>query len=353
MVQLARNPKVAQLAKDLRLDWRKDPLTAIRRYALAQVDQIVADSSIPVDGLGTLQWVVANKFGVRLEVIREASDIAGLAERYADFDPLLRQRLTHEFTKRTTEGITLERFEPDPRFFRYLAVVDGRGERSPRVYFTSWHELAHFLVYPSQLAFPGFRRTPMLDEWVKDPIESVVDHVAGKVAFYPPLFQPVLDKAIAEHGGLTFAAVDATREAAAPTASLFAAAMGAVSMFDRPALLVVAEMALKADEKRAARSPQQAFSFGAIEVEEKLRVTALIANEAAASSPLAIRRNMRVPPRSVLMQAHMSLGDITCFAVEDQASWDSSRTGPLEPLSLFVEAARRSRYVYGLITLAD
>lgn len=350
MVHLARNPAVAKLAKELGLPWRGDALAAIRQHALAQIERIVAESPIPIDTLDTLQWVVANKFHVRLEVIRENGDIGRIAEKYPDFDPVLRQRLAHEFSARSTEGITLERFEPDPRVFRYLAVVDGRGERASRVYFTSWHELAHFLAHPWQLAFPGFRRTPASIEWVKDPIESVIDHIAGKVAFYPALFGPALERGMAQHGGLTFAAIDAAREVAVPAASLFATAMAAVNLASIPTLFVVAEMALKADERRALRSPQQTFSFAPAQAREKLRVTTLVGNEAAARCALGIRRNMRVPGDCVLMRAQQNPGDITLRGIEDQASWESSRGGPLEPLSICVEAARRGRFVYGLIT---
>jgi hypothetical protein len=347
---LARNPKVVQLAKDLGLDWRGDCVAAIRRYALEQIERIIHESPIAVDSLATLQWLVADKFRVRIEVIVDESDIARIAAKYSDFDPLLRQRLAHEFTERSTEGITLERHEPDPRVFRYLAVVDARGDRFPRVYFTSWHELAHFLVYPSQLAFPGFRRTPASEEWAKDPVESVVDHVAGKSAFYAVLFQPALENAMANHGGLTFAAVDAAREVAAPTASLFASAIAAVSLVERPALFVVAEMALKAEEERFARSSQQTFAFATAEIREKLRLSALVGNDAAATSTLAIRRKMRVPPDCVLTLAQQSVTDVTLSGLEDQASWETSRHGTLASVPLRVEAARRGRHVYGLIS---
>lgn len=350
MAQLAREPQIVKLAKHLGLDWRGDCLCAIREYALAQIHRIIRGSPIQIESLDLLRWVVANKFRLKLEFIYIEDDIERIVTEYSDFHSLLRQRLVHEFVNGSTEGITLERETSDPRVFRYLAVVDARGDRAARAYFTAWHEIAHLLVHPAQYTFPEFRRTPSEVERSKDPVESLVDHVTGRVAFYPPLFRPTLERTLAEVGELTFAALDAIREAAAPTASLFATAMGSVHLLDKPALFVTAEFGLKAEERRFSRGPQQAFDFALAGVEEKLRVTTAAPNDLVAASSISIRRNMRVPLRSALDQAFSSPTDITISADEDQEQWETSREGALASLALRVQAARRGRYVYGLIT---
>ena len=349
MAQLARDPKVVRLARDLGLNWRGDCLVAIREHALGQVEDIKRGSLVEITDLDVLRLMVADKFRVKLEFIREDADVDRIAEEHSGFHPLLRQRLVAEFLRGDTEGITLERDQWDARFFRYLAVVDVRGERAARAYFTAWHELAHLLVHPAQLPFPGFRRTSTAERH-KDPIESVVDHIAGRVAFHPPFFRPALDRAIADHGGLTFAALEAARGAAAPTASLFATAMGSIQLLDTPALFVTADLALKAEERRFSRGPQQTFDFAAATVQEKLRVTTVAPNDHCAGSRLAIHRNMRVPADSVLAQAHASSCDVTLGADEEQEWWETSRGGLLAPLPIRVEAVRRGRYVYGMIT---
>jgi hypothetical protein len=349
VAQLARDPQVVKLAKDLGLNWRGDCLAAIRAHALEQVDEIKRGSPISIGDLDVLRRIVADKLRMKLEFIHEKADLERIAEQHASFHPDLRQRLVAEFGEGDTEGITLERYEWDERFFRYLAVVDARGERASRAYFTAWHELAHLLVHPDQLPFPGFRRTPAATERDKDPIESVVDHIAGRVAFHPPLFAPALERAMADHGGLTFEALDAARFSAAPTASLFATAMGSIQVVSSPVLLVTAEMALKAEERRFTRGPQVTFDFAATTVKEKLRVTTVAPNDLVAGSSLAIRRNMRVPAASVLAQAHASEIDVTLGADEHQEWWESSRGGPLASQPIRVEAVRRGRYVYGII----
>lgn len=350
MAQLGREPQIVKLAKDLGLDWRGDCLGTIRGYALAQIDRIIRGSPIPIASLDLLRWVVADKFRLKLEFIYTDDDIERIVNDYPDFHPLLRRRLVHEFVNSGTEGITLERDASDPRVFRYLAVVDARGDRAPRAYFTAWHEVAHLLLHPAQFPFPGFRRTPSEAQRSKDPLESLVDHVTGRVAFYPPLFRPTLERTLEERGELTFDALDVIREAAAPTASLFATAMGAVHLLNEPALFVTAELALKAEEHRFSRGAQQTFEFALVGVEEKLRVTIVAPNDLVLGSSIEIRRNMRVPDGSALVTAYKSATDITLCGDEDQKSWETSHGGPLAPLALRVQAARRGRYVYGLIT---
>jgi len=324
MAQLARNPKVVKLAKDLGLNWRGDCLATIREHALKQVEDIKRGSPIEIANLDALRLIVADKFRVKLEFIDEDGDVQRIATQHANFHPLLRQRLVVEFTQGDTEGLTLERDEWDPRFFRYLAIVDARGERAAR-------------------------RTTTAERH-KDPIESVVDHVAGRVAFHPPLFEPALARAMAELGGLNFDALEAARVAAAPTASLFATAMGSIHVASTPAMFVTADMALKAEERRFSHGAQQTFDFAAATVQEKLRVTTAAPNDLATGSSLSIRRNMRVPADSVLAQAHESSFDVTLSADEDQGWWETSRGGALPRCPIRVEAARRGRYVYGIIS---
>jgi hypothetical protein len=350
---LTRNPHVVQRARDLGLSYHGDCLAAVRAHALRQVQAIVDEAPIPCDSLDTLRRLVANRCGMRLELVESDADIERIADDHRDFHTFLHPRLVAEFLEGSTEGITLEREVPEPHRFRYLAVVDARGERAVRAYFTGWHEIVHLLTHPEQRPFLAVRRTPTPEEVAKDPLESLVDHIAGRIAFYPPLFRPVVRDAMSDHGGLTFTAVDSARATAAPNASLFAAATGALHVAGVPALFATAALALKAEERRFSQGAQQLLALPGIEVEEKLRIPTVVANEWVAASPIAIRRHMRVPRHSIIAQAFESQTDVTLTSVEDQSWWDASHTGQLPRLPIRVAAARRGRFVYALISLAQ
>ena len=60
------------------------------------------------------------------------------------------------------------------------------------------------------------------------PEEILVDKIAGELAFYPPIFVPILLEEIGENKRLTFAAIDRVRQRIAPEASWHATLLAAV-----------------------------------------------------------------------------------------------------------------------------
>lgn len=351
MVQLARDPKVVKLAKDLGLPIRGDCLAHVREFAIRRVNQTIVDAPFEVENLEMLQQLVAQTFRVRLEYIREDADIRRIAEKYPDFHPHLGRRLHVEFVDGVTEGITLERDEWDPIRFRFLAVVDARGERAPRAYFTGWHEITHLILHPEQLPFPNFRRSPAHAEIRKDPLESVVDHVAGRLAFHKQFFAPVLRREITADRRLTFRSIEAAAADATPGASLFAAALASLDHVTYPVQLAAVEMRRKKAEERMLSLPQGILPLAITGPAPQLRVSTLVPNRHVPSSDLAIHPNIRVPQRSVLAKAFDSTSDVTISAMEDQGWWETSARGALPAMPIHVEAIRRGRYVYGLISV--
>ena len=353
MATLARDRKVLELARDLGLPARRDPVAAILRHALGQVDLLFRSSPIPIDSLETLRRVVANKFRAKIEIIEDDTDVHRIAAENVDFSPYLHQQLAREFLEGTTEGVTVERESYTPLRSRFLVIADGRIGRRARVYFTVWHELSHLLVHPTQLAFPGFRRTAPPEERAKDPLEQVVDHVAGHVAFFEPLFRLPAETAMATHGGATFAAIEDARERAGiPRASLYAAAMRTILYTRVPTALVTVDLVLKPSERRCLRPPQTDLGLALPPTPTpQLRLTGYVANRAAESGGLEIWRHMRVPAQSALARAFLNESDGLWVASEDQSWWGTSEKGLLPSLPLRVEALRRGRFVYGLISV--
>lgn len=342
-------PEVLQLARDLHLPWRVDALGQIRDFAIARVGRTLAESPVPVEDLDTLRAVVANKFGVQLEFLTEDSDILRVGEWHVGFHRLLPHRLQEEFVRGETEGITLQREHWDGIQSQYLAVVDARGRRGSRAFFTAWHEITHLIVHPEQLPFPEFRRTPNDEGIRKDPIESVVDYVAARIGFYPPLFRPILEDAVRTAGGFSFRALDLARQAATPNPSLHSTALAGIRFASEPTVFLTADSACRAAEARALRSSQQTFDFAKVEPKFDLRAVSLATNEAARKSRLAIHRNIRIPSGSVISQAFESSEDQDLHQLENQDWWETSKNGPLPELRLHVQATRRGRFVYALL----
>lgn len=345
--RLALDPKLAKLATDLGLTTRGRVLDALREYGLTRVRHWIDET--PVRDMEALRRLVSSKVSVKTVLIRDAADVQQVASEFADFHPALASCLRLEFLEGETEGLTVEREQPAPGFHRYLAVIDARGSRGQRAYFTLWHELCHLILHPPQLAFPGFRRAPTPDLIDRDPIEFVVDQLAGSLAFFEPFYGPAIRDEINMDGRLTFRGIAAARDSVAPDASLFAAAAAAIGFADQPTALVSVGMELKRSEQLVLASPQTRFDFATRDPEPKLRVGSVVASPTSGSR-LTIRPQMRVPQRSVLAAVFESGNDVVLVAREDQNWWETSANGALPSAPLRVEAIRRGRFVYGLIS---
>src|SRR5208337_4775857 len=96
---------------------------------------------------------------------------------------------------------------------RYVAVIDCRGRKLARRFFTRWHEIAHRLTTHADSGEPVYRSE-------HDPVGRLMDAIAGHIGFYGPLFEPVF---VAAHSGkelLTFETVEAVVREGFPDASI-------------------------------------------------------------------------------------------------------------------------------------
>lgn len=352
MANLRRNPQIVQLARDLGVSDQGDCFGNLCDHALNRVHQLFVEAAVEVSCLDTLQSLLADALSVVLRYIDTDEDIERIADEFGERYSKLRMTLRHEFQVCRTEGLLLVNPAPKPWERRHLAIIDRRGEQVNRANFTGWHELAHLLVEPEQLSFTGLRRSPTLEQRLKDPKEQLVDQIAGQIAFYEPLFRPIFERIV---GGqpLTFSLVEKVRAAAAPDASLYSTAIACVNLSRDPTLLLNVERTLKPTERRRSAAQQDlgsAFSLPA--PQEKLRVVQRSGNAASSSGLLKIHNNIRVPPESIITSVYESLIDWEEQATEDQAWWERSRDGRLPTLPLFVRAIRRGSHVYAMVSPA-
>jgi hypothetical protein len=329
MIDLARHPKLRQLARNLHIPDTGDCLRELRDHAVTTVRAMVHEWGVTT--LEELRMLLADRLSVKLEFLHNDEDIERLADAYGHVMPYFRRLLRAEFLKSDTEGILVDNPHPGKGGRDYLAIIDARGTRIARAYFTAWHELAHLLVYPPrQLVLEGFRRTPTSETKGKDPVESAVDHIAGLLAFWQPFFAPALEDAA--HGNLSFDAIEQATNAVAPGASLQAACLATIRVWPEPAAFLTAAVGCKHDGTNPG-----------------LRVSSIIANDAARAAGCAIRKHMRIPLRSALQRAFRDPLNGPHAAREDQAWWDVSDRGPLPALTLDVHAVHRGPVVYGLL----
>jgi hypothetical protein len=352
---ITQDYRVGKLAKDLGLSTRGDHLGHLTAHAVSKVRQIVDQWPERVESLETLLRIVASRLSVCIEYIRADADVERIARERAAYSPTLGATLNCEFLKGTSEGNLIEHQNPRPGDRRYLAVIDARGSRAIRAYFTAWHEISHVLTTPPQLEFKLFRRTPSAEEIRKDPVESAVDHIAGTIAFYEPIFAPALSAEIARSGQITIEAIQRTRDTVAPSASLYAAIVAAVRLHPEGLCFVRAEKRLKPGEQRKLASTQEELGLG-LELEQivpKLRLVDVILNDGARTCRVRLHEHIRVPMKSVISRIYQEFIITERDGIEDQAWWETTADGPLPSMTLRVTAVRKGESVYGLIQPAN
>lgn len=288
--QLKKSIKVQKLARDLGLKNAADPVSAIVDYCRLKVKKFLADFP-ECDQLHDLLLFLAQKMGTFFEEIHTDEDLENIKSKYLlrgeKIFVLLKEELAEDVFGITFRLMNRESWEP-----QFVSIIDCRGDKSYRSYFTKWHELGHLLVLTDQMRL-NFRRTFPPTE-LKDPEEAVIDIIAGTFAFYDPLIKKCTD------GEISFEAVERLRNQLCPGASWQASLIGFVKAWTTPCFLVHAKHALKKGEQE--QLAQQSFGFNAPPA-PVLRAAKVTSNDAARNDGLMIFENMRIPASSVIYKA--------------------------------------------------
>lgn len=339
MSRLEHAREVAELAKQLGLGTGPDPVAAVLSHCRSRIDRWVAEDG-PVRTAADLERVVAARLQLVLEDVYTDDDFARIKAKYAtgqrDF-VFAAMRTKFDGGDNPTYGALVKRKNvPANAADRYVAVIDCRGAKRQRRFFTRWHEIAHRLTTDSDE--PEYRSE-------HDPIERLMDEIAGHVGFYGPLFDPVFLRAGGGRSLLTFGVVRAVIQEGFPDASFQATLNACTRRTPTPVMYVEATLAHKKEERRRNRTPSL---FGDAPPPGQLRAVTVQANDAARSEGFVIPQNMRVPERSVIHRLFTGDDVADGVAREDMDWWESQ--GKQQPgRAVAVEAMKVSDRVIAII----
>lgn len=314
-----------------------DPTVKIVAACRKKVDSWCEELG-PVESYADLLDVVSAKLKVHFEVVQSDDELRSLRDRYLKAREAGFINLDREFDN-ATDAVVLKLVNAEKWSSKqYVAVVDARGPKAPRQWFSQWHELAHLIAEP-QTKFV-FRRTQASK---RDPVERLMDQIAGQLAFYPPLFLPALEMHRIDLSRPTLASIVEFRDDACPFASLQSTIAAVLRHVPVPAILVEARNELKSSER--------AEASGARAATPQLRAVTTTHNAAAIAEKFYIHRWMRVPHDSVIWRVYD--GNLTNEAriqEEDLSWWESQGAHlPEEPLLVDAMTAGNGR-VLALVT---
>jgi hypothetical protein len=333
---LKRNYKIHALATDLGIKPSGDPIREIVRFCEKRIRRFLRDFP-DCRTLSQLLEISASKLGTRFEEIHSDDQLEEVRARYSRQGEKAFASL-HEELSTFVFGVTFKRVSRKSWELPYVSVVDCRGEKKFRSYYTKWHELGHLLILTDQMRL-AFRRTHFgLDD--KDPEEALVDIIAGAFGFLPDLVRPLANCE------LSFDQIENIRMKLCPEASQLSSLIGIAKAWPTPCILVQAEMGLKRGERR--NLVQGTLSFQE-RPKEMLRAVQVTPNDAARDANFVIFPNMRIPDSSIINRVFA--GDaVDGQAPEDLSWWESSDGSRLPNAKVLVQVRTSWGGVRALIT---
>ena len=346
MKTLNEEPKIVAMAHSLGLRG-SNRVEAIMEYCRQKVRRF-SERAGPITNIEDVERIISEEMHIETVEVWRDEDLAAVKDKYARQakDPAF-GAIEGELTHDTFATLIRRKRQAGQTDDRYVAIIDCRGDKGQRRYFSRWHEIAHVLTMFEQLQLPLHRSTKQ-----KDAVEQLMDMIAGDIGFFEPLFAPVLEANVAQEGRLTFSVVENVRQQFAPSASLEATLNACANRAESPVVLVQAEMAFRRSDERAIRSGQKDL-FGFDAPKPDLRAVQVSANAIARRQSIYIPKNMRVPASSVIYQAFEENAEHTRLTnTEDLSWWSTSRGASLPPMVLRVEATKIRERVWAIISPA-
>lgn len=319
MTTLDQEQDVVDLAEKLGLTG--SPVAAIINFCQDQIDTWVHEAG-GVSTVDELEGVVANRLNLVFEEVNDESDFDRLKAKYVPMGEPIFAALHLDLTD-DTYG-TMIRLKDGT----HVAVIDCRGNKAARRFFTRWHEIAHLLV-EEDVDKQVFRSSD-------EPLEKLMDQIAGHVGFYESVFTPLFNSNLSEGELLTFERIESIRQDFCSSASFQSTLFACQRRMQTPMLYVEIRMAHSESERR---SLKQMRMFDDVP-EEKLRVRLTVPNKAASDMGFRARWNMRVPESSILFSTFHDNADSDTSGEENLSTWTFSSGDSLIDCDVFIQARR-------------
>jgi len=346
MITLADEPKILSMAHALGIH-EGDPVEGIMVFCRRKVRQLLEGASHPIHSIEDLEQLICEKLNITIIEVWSEDDLSVVIEKYARQEreigfAALRKELDSE-----TFATLLRRLKKaDNEEDRYVAIIDCRGEKGSRRFFTRWHEIAHVLTQYEQLQFPLHRSTVK-----KDPVEKMMDLIAGEIGFLDELFTPILKAEVIGRDQLTFANVENIRKFFCPSASFESTLNACSKKVQVPTIIIQAAMGLKKEEERLANSLQREL-LPSVKPSAQLRVMKAFSNDAARSKRIKIPYNMRVPKGSIIFKAFSGEAESESTKADENLNlWRSSDGSGLNHAHVRVEAMRMRDHIWAIVTV--
>jgi hypothetical protein len=347
--RLDRATDVRELAVRLGLAGAANPVEAILGYCRNRIDRWLSEVR-GVTTIGQLEALVTQRLQMVIEEIRSDADFKRITENYArgKRDPVFAAlRLNFDDAENPKFGVLVRRNVAADAPDRFVAVIDCRGSKLARRFFTRWHEIAHRLTTHADQgdSEPAYRS-------VHDPIERLMDEIAGHVGFYGPFFEPVFEEQLRGKMLLTFEVAEAVRRLRFAEASFQATLRACCRRTPSPVIYVEAALAHKVEDQREINRGQGRL-FEDDQPVAKLRAVEVVPNPAAQQAGFFIAPRMRVPEESVIHRLYSDDEGRSLDGEENLHTWEHSGGERLADQRVCIEARKVKERVIAIMQPFD
>ena len=347
MKALSSEPEIVAMANALRLPGSA-PVQSIINFCRSRIAKWLEGHG-PVQTIWDLEKLICKKLNLVIYEIWNDDDLRKLITRFVGEGDFVFAHLRSDLDEKTFATLIRRKSLSHRAEDRYVAVIDCRGKKGPRRFFSRWHEIAHLLTLYRQLEFPFHRST-----LEKDATEKLMDIIAGEIGFYEPMFLPLLDREIKNVGRLTFAVVEHVRAQFCSDASFQSTLNACAARYASPVVLLEIGMGYKKTELRQLSS-RQLYLLPPSAPKEQLRVINAMPNSAARKVSLRIPRYMRVPKRSILTTAFNAADNsssVPLEGTENLHSWISSDGSALASRRISIQIQKAPGRLFAIIAPA-
>jgi hypothetical protein len=332
---LKNDSQVWTFARDLDLRVKDDPLSAIVNHCAQWARDLLAEFGC--NSLSELLEYAADRLGTVFREVRTDEELTEIKQRYL-------QRGEKEFALIDQDlasgilAITYRLLNPKIGERPFISIIDCRGAKGFRSYYSKWHELAHLLTWTGQRRFK-FCRTH--SEVAKaDPEEALMEQIAGHIGYLPDL--------VRRHakGPISFDKIADVRRILCPESSVYASLLGMTKSWPTPCVLIEATLEYKKREKDKLNQP--GFNFVATP-QPKLRIVNITASVGAEDFAGQLHPKMRVPKRSIIHRAFTEDLMSPENAQENLNWWETSTDGNLPGWQYAVHAQKQCDKVQALL----
>jgi hypothetical protein len=332
---LKNDPQIWTLARDLGLRVKDDPLAEILAYCSKWARDLF--SEFRCNSLSDLLEYAADRLSTVFREVHTDEELAEIKDQYLKRGEKEFALVDQEFDSGVL-AITFRLLTPRKGERQFISIIDCRGKKAYRSYYSKWHELAHLITLTDQRRFK-FCRTHSIPTKT-DPEEALMEKIAGHIGYLPDLVRPHAK------GAISFDKIAAVREVLCPESSIYASILGITKSWPTACILIEAGLEYKKREKE--KLDQPGFDFVA-QPKPKLRIISITSSSDAEEFAGLLHPKMRVPKRSVIHRVFTEDLMFVDSASENLNWWETSTDGHLPLWAYAVHAQKQGDMVQALL----